>query len=60
MIGIQLDRPGAKVVERCEKHGLLINCTANTVIRLLPPLNVKEKEIRAALDILREELAAEV
>jgi predicted acetylornithine/succinylornithine family transaminase len=59
MIGIQLDRPGAKVVERCEKRGLLINCTANTVIRLLPPLNVKEKEIRAALDILREELTAE-
>jgi len=59
MIGIQLDRPGAGVVERCEKRGLLINCTANTVIRLLPPLNVKEKEIRAALDILREELIAE-
>jgi predicted acetylornithine/succinylornithine family transaminase len=56
MIGIQLDRPGAKVVERCEKRGLLINCTANTVIRLLPPLNVKEKEIREALAILKEAL----
>jgi acetylornithine/succinyldiaminopimelate/putrescine aminotransferase len=56
MIGIQLDRPGAGVVERCEKRGLLINCTANTVIRLLPPLNVKEKEVRAALAILKEAL----
>jgi acetylornithine/N-succinyldiaminopimelate aminotransferase len=59
MIGLQLDRPGAAVLERCEKRGLLINCTANTVIRMLPPLTVSEDEIRKALGILREELVAE-
>ena len=59
MIGIELDRPGTPVVERCEKRGLLINCTANTVVRLVPPLTVSEEEITKALAILREELANE-
>ena len=59
MIGIELDRPGAGVVERCEKRGLLINCTANTVVRLVPPLTVSEEEITKALAILRNELEQE-
>ncbi|NQU42559.1 aspartate aminotransferase family protein [bacterium] len=59
MIGIQLDRPGGAIVERCEKRGLLVNCTNNTVIRLLPPLNVSKEDFRQALDILREEIKKE-
>jgi acetylornithine/succinyldiaminopimelate/putrescine aminotransferase len=59
MIGIQLDRPGKALVERCEKRGLLINCTMDTVIRLVPPLTVGEEEIAQALGILREELTKE-
>lgn len=59
MIGIVTDRPGAGVVERCEKRGLLINCTANTVIRLVPPLTVSEEEMDQALAILQEELVRE-
>lgn len=59
MIGIQMNRPGGGVAERCEKRGLLLNCTDNTVIRLLPPLNVSEDEVKQALTIVREELEAE-
>lgn len=59
MIGIQLDRSGADAVVRCEKDGLLINCTAGTVVRLLPPLNVEAPEVEKALGILRRALEAE-
>ena len=58
-IGIQLTLPGAGIVERCEKRGLIINCTAGTVIRLLPPLNVEQQDIDTALDILEDELKKE-
>lgn len=59
MVGIQLDRPGAEVVRRCEERGLLINCTAGSVIRLLPPLNIAEEDLEKGLTILKEELEAE-
>ncbi|MFP4381492.1 MAG: aspartate aminotransferase family protein [Candidatus Sumerlaeia bacterium] len=59
MIGIQLDRPGAEIVERCEKRGLLVNCAAGTVLRILPPLNVEQEDVHEALRIIREELLAE-
>jgi len=38
MIGIQLDRPCVELVGRAMQQGLLINVTADSVIRLLPPL----------------------
>jgi acetylornithine/N-succinyldiaminopimelate aminotransferase len=38
MIGIELDRPCAVLVKRALDRGLLINVTAERVIRLLPPM----------------------
>lgn len=38
MIGIELDRPCAELTEQALSQGLLINVTADRVIRLLPPL----------------------
>jgi acetylornithine/N-succinyldiaminopimelate aminotransferase len=38
MIGIELDRPCTVLVRRALDNGLLINVTAERVIRLLPPL----------------------
>ncbi len=38
MIGIELDRPCGDLVRRALDRGLLINVTAERVIRLLPPL----------------------
>jgi acetylornithine aminotransferase len=47
MIGIELDRPCAELVTRAIEQGLLINVTAERVIRLLPPLitTVKQADI---------------
>jgi len=52
MLGMVLDRPGGDVVLRCLEDGLLINCTADRVLRLTPPLIVTADEIDQATAIL--------
>lgn len=52
MIGLELARPGAPVVESCRRRGLLINCTQGHVLRLLPALTVTAPEIVRAVRIL--------
>ncbi|HTL70871.1 MAG TPA: aspartate aminotransferase family protein [Candidatus Eisenbacteria bacterium] len=59
MAGVELDIDGKGVYEECLKRRLLINCTQGNVLRLMPPLVVKEKEIDRAVQILDEVLAAE-
>ena len=44
MIGIELDRPCGELVARGLADGLLINVTAESVVRLLPPLVMKPAE----------------
>jgi len=44
MIGIQLDRPCGELVSLALAHQLLINVTAENVVRLLPPLVMKQDE----------------
>lgn len=44
MIGIELDRPCAGLVTQALDAGLLINVTADKVIRLLPPLILSDAE----------------
>ena len=44
MIGIELNRPCAALVQTALMQGLLINVTAERVIRLLPPLILTEKQ----------------
>ena len=58
MLGAELDRPGAPVVERCLEEGLLINCTADRVLRFLPPLVIRRAQINEGFGILERALAA--
>jgi acetylornithine aminotransferase len=50
MIGIELDRPGGELVDRARANGLLINVTADTVVRLLPPLIIQPAEVHTLID----------
>ena len=50
MIGIELDRPCGELVGKALAEGLLINVTADTVVRFLPPLIFSEKEARELVD----------
>jgi acetylornithine/N-succinyldiaminopimelate aminotransferase len=56
LLGLVLDKPGAKAVEACLSKGLLINCTAGTVLRFVPPLTVTYDEVDQAVAILIEAL----
>ena len=56
MIGLELSRSGKPVVDRCLAKGLLINCTHDTVLRLMPALNVTKKQADTALKILESVL----
>jgi acetylornithine/N-succinyldiaminopimelate aminotransferase len=58
MLGAELDRPGAPVVARCLRDGLLINCTADRVLRFLPPLVITGAQVDEGFAILERALAA--
>ncbi|HUW25218.1 MAG TPA: acetylornithine transaminase [Gallionella sp.] len=52
MIGIELDKPCGDLARQALAQGLLINVTADNVIRLLPPLVMSQHEAQQMLDIL--------
>ena len=52
MLGVELNKESKKVVELCLKKKLLVNKCTDSVIRFLPALIIKEKEIDEAIDIL--------
>ncbi|HXV07805.1 MAG TPA: aspartate aminotransferase family protein [Burkholderiales bacterium] len=62
MLGIELDRPCGELVELALERGLLINVTADRVVRLLPPLVMQPEEagllIEGLADLIRERLGA--
>ncbi len=52
LIGIELDRPCADLVRRALEQGLLINVTADSVVRLLPPLIINRDEAGQLVEML--------
>jgi len=56
MIGIELSIAGAPIVKACLARRMLINCTHQTVLRLLPALNLTEEQAHEACDLLGEVL----
>jgi len=60
MIGIELDRPGKQIVLDAMEEGLLLNCTHETVLRMLPPYIITEKEIDRGVRMLSKVFKAVV
>ena len=54
MIGIELDQPCNELPGKALAQGLLINVTAERVVRLLPPLIMTEKQA----DMLVEQVSS--
>ncbi len=52
MIGVELNKPCGVLTGRCAEAGLLISVTADTVVRLVPPLIMTEAEADEVLAIL--------
>lgn len=63
MIGVELDRPCGVLVQRAIDAGLLINVTAERVVRLLPPLVFSDGDaaqlVATLASLIREFLAAQ-
>ena len=57
LLGMELANPGKPIVDGCLERGLIINCTAGNVIRLVPPLIVSVEEIDFAVAIMSEVMA---
>ncbi|WP_019611893.1 acetylornithine transaminase [Thioalkalivibrio sp. AKL7] len=45
MIGVELDRPAGELVMAALERGLILNVTADRVIRLLPPLIIDDEQV---------------
>lgn len=57
ILGMELNKKGGPLVAACLEGGLIINCTADTVLRFVPPLIVTNKEIDQAVAVLDKALA---
>jgi len=60
MVGIELQAAALPVVKALRERGILVTRAGDNVVRLLPPLVVKRKHIRAFLAALDEVLATGV
>ena len=58
MWGLDLSRDAGPVVPAGLERGVVVNRTAETVVRLLPPLVITETEVDEALDRLDAALGA--
>ncbi|MDG2017934.1 MAG: aspartate aminotransferase family protein [Porticoccaceae bacterium] len=52
MIGIELTKPCKSLYTEALKHGLIINITADSVVRLLPPMIMTDQEAQQVVSIL--------
>ena len=55
--GLDLDRDAAPVVPAGLSHGVVVNRTADTVVRLLPPMVITAEEIDEGLGRLEAALS---
>lgn len=52
IIGMQLNKPGRQIVNECLEAGAIINCTAETVLRFVPPLIINKSNVDELIAIL--------
>lgn len=45
ILGMQLAKPGRDIVNEVLEKGAIINCTAGTVLRFIPPLIITEEQV---------------
>jgi acetylornithine aminotransferase len=58
MLAVELDRPCKELLQRALESGILINVTAENVVRLLPPLIFTDSEADLLVDKLDEVVRA--
>jgi len=56
MLGMELNCSGKQVVDRCLAAGLILNCTAERIIRFVPPLIITREQVDECCGILDDVL----
>ena len=59
MLGMEMKKNASKIQKKCLHKGLLVNLTAEKVLRFLPPLTINRKVIDDAVGILKEVIESE-
>jgi acetylornithine/N-succinyldiaminopimelate aminotransferase len=57
MIGVDLSVEGGPIVQQALRRGLIINCTHDHILRLLPPFIIREKDVQEFLERFEKTLA---
>jgi acetylornithine/N-succinyldiaminopimelate aminotransferase len=57
LIGVELDRAAAAVIDACREHGVLVGSAGEKVLRLTPALTITAAELEQGLSVLTEVLA---
>lgn len=58
LIGVELAEPGAPLVKEALEEKLVINCTSENIIRIMPPLNIDMKALTEGMDIFEKLILA--
>ena len=53
MLGVELNQPCSGIVEEFRRKGILVNCTSENVLRILPPLISTQENINHFLNEFR-------
>jgi acetylornithine/N-succinyldiaminopimelate aminotransferase len=57
MLGVDLSVEGGPIVQEALRRGLIINCTHDHILRLLPPFIIREKDVEEFLERFEKTLA---
>lgn len=57
MLGLRLHHSAEAVQKALYQHGLIVNCTAGDVLRIVPPFVITQEQVQKGLAILRQVLA---
>lgn len=56
MIGVELGFEGAEVVAEMRKRGVISNCAAGNVMRIVPPLIITKNELDEVIEVLTKSI----
>lgn len=54
MIGVELNTNCTDIVNYAREHGVLLNCTSDSVIRIAPPLVITKEQIDTVVNVIEQ------
>ncbi|MDF1557750.1 MAG: acetylornithine transaminase [ANME-2 cluster archaeon] len=54
MVGIELEVKCGSIVDYARNHGVLLNCTSDSVLRFVPPLIITEEQIDCVIEVVAQ------